>query len=113
MQVNRRVPQERHWDMGLGAQNGLIKLLTGKGMKMKKQELKCITGSSNENTTRMNLGIYSNQMKKELKKVQVSCQRLDITTPNNECYRGPINKNKKVGFNENQLQGVVLTRGDL
>ncbi|KAI8448903.1 hypothetical protein BY996DRAFT_6419140 [Phakopsora pachyrhizi] len=65
------------------------------------------------NTTRINLGIYSNQMKKELKKVQVSCQCLDITTPDNGCNRGPTTKNKKVGFNENQLQGVVLTRGDL
>ncbi|KAI8460494.1 hypothetical protein BY996DRAFT_6540578 [Phakopsora pachyrhizi] len=48
----------------------------------------------------MNLGIYSNQMKKELKKIQVSCDR------------GPTNKNNKVSFNENQLQGVVLTRGE-
>ncbi|CAH7675823.1 hypothetical protein PPACK8108_LOCUS10891 [Phakopsora pachyrhizi] len=34
--------------MGLSAQNRLIKLLTGTGMRMKKQELNYITGSSNE-----------------------------------------------------------------
>ncbi|KAI8455843.1 hypothetical protein BY996DRAFT_8686110 [Phakopsora pachyrhizi] len=31
------VPQERYWDMGLSAQNRLIKLLTGTGVRMKKQ----------------------------------------------------------------------------
>ncbi|CAH7668796.1 hypothetical protein PPACK8108_LOCUS3350 [Phakopsora pachyrhizi] len=42
------VSQESRWDMGLGAQNRLIKLLAGTGIRMKKQELNCITGSSNE-----------------------------------------------------------------
>ncbi|CAH7681784.1 hypothetical protein PPACK8108_LOCUS14434 [Phakopsora pachyrhizi] len=70
--------------MGLRAQNRLIKLLTGTGMRMKKQELNYITGSSNESTTRMNLGIYR-----------------------------PTNRNKKVGLNAGQTQWVVVTRGDL
>ncbi|CAH7682994.1 hypothetical protein PPACK8108_LOCUS16205, partial [Phakopsora pachyrhizi] len=51
------------------------------------------------------------QSNKEItEEVQVSCQCLDITTPDNEYGRRPTNRNKKVGLNEDQSQWVVVIR---
>ncbi|CAH7686710.1 hypothetical protein PPACK8108_LOCUS21400 [Phakopsora pachyrhizi] len=47
----------------------------------------------------MNLGICSNQMKKELKRFMSQ-------------FRRPTNKNKKVVLDEDQFQRVVFTRRD-
>ncbi|CAH7680282.1 hypothetical protein PPACK8108_LOCUS13334 [Phakopsora pachyrhizi] len=96
--------------MGLSAQNRLIKLLTGTGIRMKKQELNCITGSSNESTTRSEPCNLQQSNEEITEEVQVSCQCLDITTPDNGYGRRPTNKNKKVGLNADQSQWIVVIR---
>ncbi|CAH7666085.1 hypothetical protein PPACK8108_LOCUS406 [Phakopsora pachyrhizi] len=71
----------------------------------------CITGSSNGDTTRKNLWIYSNQIKKELKRFMSQCQCLDMTVLVDNKLEDPLIKIKKAVLSEDQFQWVGVTRG--
>ncbi|CAH7684981.1 hypothetical protein BY996DRAFT_6557079 [Phakopsora pachyrhizi] len=83
----------------------------GRGQNEEAKNSDCITGSSNGDTTRKNLWIYSNQMKKELKRFMSQCQCLDMTVLVDNKLEDPLIKNKKAVLSEDQFQWVGVTQG--
>ncbi|KAI8446906.1 hypothetical protein BY996DRAFT_6479643 [Phakopsora pachyrhizi] len=97
-----------------GSPSGTSTWLTPLFCKSPNEEAKnsdCITGSSNGDTTRKNLWIYSNQIKKELKRFMSQCQCLDMTVLVDNKLEDPLIKIKKAVLSEDQFQWVGVTRG--